>query len=187
MMEDAAAVVLCHPAGMASPALLYWLQDIGVRRGNILFNPGNKWSWAVAMNDSCKRALALPDRIRRFIFADADTRPEVEATAPMLAMPYRATCARCELETGEASWKDPGAFHTGLFIIDRDALASVAPPWFAWSTSDDGSELTACGCTSFAARLRASGQTVGHAGWAGHTPCKSRPPKPFIIREPQAR
>jgi len=183
-MEDAAAVVLCHPAGMVSPALLYWLQDIGVRRQNTLFNPGNKWSWAVAMNDSCRRALALPERIQRIIFADADTRPEIDATRPMLEMPYRATCARCELETGDAAWKDAGAFHTGLFIIDRAALASIAPPWFAWSTSDDGSELTACGCASFAAKLRAAGQTVGNAGWAGHTPGKSAHRAPFLIREP---
>ena len=75
-MKATAAIVLCWPAGLVSPELLFWLQDIGIPRKNILFNPGNRWSWAVAMNDSVRRALSLPDRIQRFIFADADIRPE---------------------------------------------------------------------------------------------------------------
>lgn len=175
-----AAVVLCHPAGLVSPALLYWLQDIGVTRRNTLFNPGNKWSWAVAMNDSCRRIVNLPAKIDTVIFADADVRPSKRSTAAMLKRPYDVTCARCDLETGEAPWTDPHAFHTGLFIIRRIVLHTLVPPWFAWSTTPDGSAMTGCGCASFAARVQEAGFTIGHAGRADHTPGSATHPKPFI-------
>lgn len=176
------AIVLCHPSGLVSPQLLYWLDDIGVPRRNILFNPGNKWSWAVAMNQSMKRAAALASKIERFIFADNDTRPEAEATDPMLTMPYDVTCARCDLETGADAWKYPTAFHTGLFAIRSEVIRVISPPWFEWSTTADGAEMTACGCAAFAAKVRASGFTIGHAGWAGHSPGPKHTTPPFISR-----
>ena len=165
-----AAVVLCHPAGLVSPALLYWLQDIGVQRRNVLFNPGNKWSWAVAMNDSCRRVCELPEKIDTVIFADADVRPSMRETSPMIRRPYDVTCARCDLETGDKVWDDPHAFHTGLFILRRIVLHTLRGPWFEWSTNEDGSAMTGCGCASFAARVKAAGYTIGHAGRADHTP-----------------
>lgn len=175
-----AAVVLCHPAGMVSPALLYWLQDIGIARRRTLFNPGNKWSWAVAMNDSCRRVLDLPARIDTVIFADNDVRPSKRATAPMLEQPYDVTCSRCDIETGPDAWTDLHAFHTGLFILRRRVLHDMAPPWFAWSTTEDGAAMTGCGCASFAARVEYAGFTIGHAGTAEHDHATSSPKVPFI-------
>lgn len=177
------AIILCHPSGLVSPALLFWLQDIGIPRKNILFNPGNKWSWAVAMNQSMKRAAALADKMDRFIFADNDIRPEVAATAPMLAMPYDVTCARCDLETGSDSWKSPAAFHTGIFAIKSEVLQAIPSPWFNWSTTQDGAEMTACGCATFAAKVAAAGFTIGNAGWSAHSPGQPATLKPFICNE----
>lgn len=177
--KTTAAVVLCHPAALVAPALLYWLQDIGIPRKHVLFNPGNKWSWAVAMNESCRRVVALPEKIDTVIFADADVRP-TKRTAVMLERPYDVTCARCDLETGHAAWTDPHAFHTGLFIARRIVLHALLPPWFDWSLTADGTAFTGCGCASFAARVKAAGYTIGHAGTADHTPDSRPHSKPFL-------
>ena len=168
-------VVVAHPDLLVAPELMLWLLDIGIPRRNILISRGNARDQAAAYNWAVSKALTMP--VEACLFADNDIRPDLKLTAPLLAMPFDFTCARTETETGMKGWREEGAFHSALWLANRAALARVPAPWFQWTLTPDGAQITDCVCVHFAKRAKAAGCTIGNAGWAQHYP-RARPTLP---------
>ena len=175
--DNTIAVIRSYPDGMTALSLTAWLNWIGIPFERIHAHWKDDRDMSCAYNFGVKH-LALKYATDQIIFADADIRPDPQKTAPFLEI--EADVVSCTYTTdashGEA-WPTIMAFHTGLWRTHRTVLEAIEPPWFHWKYKDDGCDLAACLCESFAEKVVAKGFTIAHGGWAGHTPRRIRATK----------
>jgi hypothetical protein len=140
-----------------------------------VFDVGNLYTvvipgGVVAARNMAVRDLVLkaPPHITEVLMVDRDMRP-CDATMPFLAA--QADIVGVEYPTGNPkAWADPAAAHMGLVRVRRQVFEAVAPPWFMFEYSADGSQRVGCECGFFMRKARQAGFTVARAGWCDHQP-----------------
>lgn len=157
------AVVYAWPTGQVDYRLTGFLMDAaGLPLANMVVV--NKRCIPAAYNSGVRDALRSP--FDYFIFADHDVCPG-KPTLPFLEAAGDVVCCECPVGNN-VSWKEPHAFHCGLWRTNRWALARIAPPWFLEEYSEDGCDLIKCVCLHFRDKALAAGLSVVRAGWADH-------------------
>lgn len=159
-----AAVVLAWPDMLVSPCLLYWLEDIGISRGQIAFTRSGDYDISVAYNRAIVMALATP--AEWFLFADKDIFPSPQSTADFVTDGRDVVCARSHRRG--LCYRHDGAFHTNLWRCHRKVLEAILAPWFTPPVDATGSRWVSCVCTPFANKVRAAGFSIGWAGTCAH-------------------
>ena len=158
-------LVASYPDDMHTPELARWAAHIGLDLPS-QFGTYCEQGITVAYNKAV--ITALQSKYETFIFADRDVRPSFAAD-PFLTLDADIACCVYPVCEPDA-WAKPEAFHTGLWRVRRDVLASLDRPWFRTEYSPDGTVEAKCCCTYFRDKAIAAGFTVAHAGWADHKP-----------------
>jgi hypothetical protein len=177
-MDPAQTIVLCFEYGgfdekglarrlLLMPSSLQWIKAT--------FPPENVFSvniepYLCARNRAI-RDCVLPVAAERGFEWLLSIDNDVTITHPGVEMFLRAqgdvVACRCPMPKPHA-WEDPGAFHTPLWRCRVSMLRAIQPPWFDFVYSEDNCRLLTCDCQYFAAKCRAAGFSVGHAGHSGH-------------------
>lgn len=168
-MKDTKAIVFSYPDHRVSPALLFWLLDIGIARQDILFTRSGGRDVCTGYNFGIRSALESD--ADSFIFADNDIVPDAGTTPEFFATEADLVCAKYDIAC-DCAWKNPLDFHTGLWRASRSALETIGLPAFRWPQSADGARLLHCPCTGFARRARKLGLKTAWGGEVGHAPSR---------------
>lgn len=114
----------------------------------------------------------VPDQFEWMLFCDNDVIPD-KTTVEMFRLNTDVKCCGIA-ERGMHTWTRPDSFHDALWCIRRHDLLKLPPPWREPDErNEDGTQIINCGCTSTRAKMLAAGLTIGHAGFAKHTPGSS--------------
>ncbi len=160
---DILVLVRCYPDEMMMPQILAWTHRHGIPDANIRWY--NK-RFITAATNTAIRDIALPSKAKRFLFLDADIRPD-RRTDPVLTTP--GDVVGCMFPVPDMSiWRDPDVVHGGLMRVDRPVMEKMKAPWFARVFTDDGCDVKLCPCQWFSDQARAAGFSVTRAGWADH-------------------
>ncbi len=163
-----AAFILSYPGHTAKVPMMLWLQRIGIRPDNIVSLSQRFHNQICAYNSVVK--LALRTRNPCFIFADNDVNP-TEKTTPFVSLMADVISCRYQGEKSlEEQWSEPTAFHTALWACRRKVLETIKPPWFEWTMTPDGCNITECLCNSFRRKVLDAGFSIEWGGFAGHEP-----------------
>jgi len=161
-------VVAAYPDGRMDPSLFWFFNRHGLLFDEEHIAMTNIRDPAIAKNIIIKNIL-LPSDAETFIVVDNDI-GFLARTDPFLDADFDLTCVVCNNGHGPAAWKEPGAFHAGLWRTHREVLEKTLPPWFRLEYSQDGTKVKRCLCMHFADKVKSMGFTVGHAGFAHHDP-----------------
>ena len=166
-MKNTKAIVFSFPDHRVTPALIFWLQDIGIARHNMIFTRAGGRDVCTAYNFGIK--TALESDADTFLFCDNDVFPTEKTAAEFFAGEAYIVCARYD-NGCDCSWKRADDFHAALWRTNRKALEKIGLPAFRWPTTADGALLTGCPCMAFAKRARKLGLKTAWAGAVGHQP-----------------
>jgi hypothetical protein len=179
------SVQIIGGAEWITPELAHWLYTSGIPAKNILYTAHDARSQSAAYNRAIQNALAIGSRRAYHLFIDRDMRPKTTQIAPLFAVPYDVSCVRYPTERGEASWAEPTAFHTGMWLISAANLGRLPdPPWFGWVYNREHSQVIGCQCQYFARHVTNIGMTIGHAGYCDHIP-RSPATRPEVCFHPK--
>ena len=122
---------------------------------------------ACALNTAVK-SIFLPSSADHLLYVEKDMGLG-PMTAPFLESAGDVVCAF--YETGVAhAWRNPSAFHTGLWRTNRPVLKALEFPLFMPRYSEDGTQIVECACISFAKKVIEAGFEIVQAGETVHQP-----------------
>ncbi len=168
------AIVQTWPDHSISVELAQWLLSLAKPANEAIFFRGDTLAKHEDVITARNRTVAehilrSPKHFTHFLLLDRDIRPDPIKTQPFLDVDAAAPIVVAEHPIPDMSdWGRPNALHLGICRIRREVFAAVAPPWFLFRYSDDGTQLTACECATFAEKAIAAGFPITRAGWAGH-------------------
>lgn len=171
--------VLCGQDYMVRWELSCWFRRHNIPADRIDLIPQTGRNAAVDKNMWVKNAMLKGYDL--LLFAECDIFPSAE-TDPILDMLYDITCASYPVESGERAWAHETAFHSGIWIVRKETLRQLGPPWFVYSTNAEQTIITGCTDVRLRERAMSKGYTIGHAGTAGHVPRQRPQGKTLRIR-----
>lgn len=178
MFNPAKTIVLCFEYGGAdesgvdrrlvlTPAALSWVKATFPPENVFSVNIGPYLCARNAAIRDCVLPVAADRGAEWLLSVDNDvtiTHPGVEN---FLQAAGDVVACECPMPSPH-TWSDPGAFHTPLWRCRIEVLKTVEPPWFDFVYSPDNCQLLMCDCQFFAAKARAAGFSVAHAGHCEH-------------------
>jgi len=110
----------------------------------------------------------LEETVRReMLMIDADMVPLPE-TEELLRTAADVAGCRCIGKSGFEVHGEDGVISHAFMRVTRKALEAIAPPWFAYEMSPDGSCVAKCTCRYFSEKAVAAGFPPVHVGEVGH-------------------
>lgn len=175
------SVQVCGGADWITPELAHWLVDVGIPRKNVAYVGHCSRDQVAPYNGMIANAMKV--RKEFCLFIDRDMRPELHEVAPLFESPLDFRCVRYSTECGDASWRDPESFHTGMWMTSTKCLRALPAkgPWFGWPYNENHSHIRGCVCQVFKAMVKKCGFSIGYAGYCGHDPGPARAEKPIKV------
>lgn len=165
MIDPAKCLIVGH-SGISDP-LATWFQGHGFQKRLIV--PAPIRPMLCARNVGVKLALQLAEKhgFERIVFCDSDVLPAEKATDEWLGIDADLTSCRCDTDSPMAFGGDE-AFHWALSSVSVSVLKQIKAPWVVSEYNEDGTQLRACDCMTFAKRCKELGATIAHGGYCIH-------------------
>jgi len=171
MIDLTKTIVVCneykHPV---RKSVVDWLKD-NINEDNI-----NRIDWNFldipTYRNRVIRDIVIPSELEWALFIDNDVTITHPGMENFLAINADVASARCRMRR-DLIWIRPDAFHCTLWYARTEVFRKLTPPWFKFTYSEDGCEMTGCECQYFRDRVVAAGYTVVNGGWCGHS-CEAK-------------